>query len=228
MDEHSLHQETPLTRMKREAGYHAAGMVEDGMVIGLGTGSTTYYAMEHLSALIDEGLPHPGGPDLVPDRDVGPAMLRGSRSPPLDTYPGSTLPSMGQTRSIPPSADQGEGGCTDPREVRGCSSTEPRDRRGRLEMRGHPGGPCPARGDPVRPPARHTRCPGAWQHPGSDRSTERRPGDHRQWKLHPPTARLGPSVNRNVSKGSHPDAGGALLRPLLCIRGKECHRCRSG
>ena len=29
---------------KRAAGYQAADMVEDGMVIGLGTGSTVFYA----------------------------------------------------------------------------------------------------------------------------------------------------------------------------------------
>jgi ribose 5-phosphate isomerase A len=46
----------PVDRMKREAGYHAAGMVSDGMVIGLGTGSTTFYAMEHLSGMIEDGL----------------------------------------------------------------------------------------------------------------------------------------------------------------------------
>ena len=85
MDEHSLHQETPLTRMKREAGYHAAGMVEDGMVIGLGTGSTTYYAMERLSALIDEGLRIQG----VPTSFQTEMLARQLRIPltTLDTYP---------------------------------------------------------------------------------------------------------------------------------------------
>lgn len=41
-------EEKPGDRMKREAGYHAADMVEDGMVIGLGTGSTIAYSMERL------------------------------------------------------------------------------------------------------------------------------------------------------------------------------------
>jgi ribose 5-phosphate isomerase A len=41
---------------KRMAGYHAAELVEDGMVIGLGTGSTTGYVMECLGARIQEGL----------------------------------------------------------------------------------------------------------------------------------------------------------------------------
>lgn len=54
-----------------------------------------------LSALIDEGL-RIRGPDLVPDE----MLARQLRIPltTLDTYPGWTLPSMGQTRSIPPSA----------------------------------------------------------------------------------------------------------------------------
>jgi ribose 5-phosphate isomerase A len=57
-----FHGEKPSDRMKRDAGYHAAGMVEDGMVIGLGTGSTTFYAMERLSGLIGEGLRIKGVP----------------------------------------------------------------------------------------------------------------------------------------------------------------------
>ncbi len=42
---------------KRNAGYHAAGMVEDGMAVGLGTGSTVFFAMERLGERIaGEGL----------------------------------------------------------------------------------------------------------------------------------------------------------------------------
>jgi len=44
----------PAERAKRDAGYHAAGMVEDGMVIGLGTGSTTYHAMVRLAERVAE------------------------------------------------------------------------------------------------------------------------------------------------------------------------------
>jgi ribose 5-phosphate isomerase A len=54
MKENPLRGEIPVDRMKREAGYRAAEKVEDGMVIGLGTGSTTLFAMEHLSFLIEE------------------------------------------------------------------------------------------------------------------------------------------------------------------------------
>jgi ribose 5-phosphate isomerase A len=45
-----------LTAAKRAAGYRAADMVEDGMVIGLGTGSTVFYAIERLSVRVREGL----------------------------------------------------------------------------------------------------------------------------------------------------------------------------
>lgn len=41
---------------KRAAGYRAADMVRDGMVIGLGTGSTVFFAMERLRERIDAGL----------------------------------------------------------------------------------------------------------------------------------------------------------------------------
>ena len=41
---------------KRSAGCRAADLVEDGMVIGLGTGSTTAYALERLAARIQDGL----------------------------------------------------------------------------------------------------------------------------------------------------------------------------
>jgi ribose 5-phosphate isomerase A len=41
---------------KRAAGYKAAEMVKDGMIIGLGTGSTVMYTMEHLSQRMKEGL----------------------------------------------------------------------------------------------------------------------------------------------------------------------------
>ena len=30
---------------KRDAGFRAANMVEDGMIVGLGTGSTVFFAM---------------------------------------------------------------------------------------------------------------------------------------------------------------------------------------
>jgi len=47
---------------KRAAGYRAADMVEDGMVIGLGTGSTVFHAIERLSGRIRDGLSVSGVP----------------------------------------------------------------------------------------------------------------------------------------------------------------------
>jgi ribose 5-phosphate isomerase A len=47
---------------KRTAGYQAADLVEDGMVIGLGTGSTVFYTIECLSGRIRDGLSVSGVP----------------------------------------------------------------------------------------------------------------------------------------------------------------------
>jgi ribose 5-phosphate isomerase A len=47
---------------KRAAGYKAAEMVKEGMVIGLGTGSTVMYTMERLSLRINDGLTITGIP----------------------------------------------------------------------------------------------------------------------------------------------------------------------
>jgi len=43
-------------KSKKNAGIRAADMVEDQMVVGLGTGSTVYYSLERLSARIQDGL----------------------------------------------------------------------------------------------------------------------------------------------------------------------------
>lgn len=51
-----------LTTAKSAAGFRAADMVEDGMVIGLGTGSTVFYMIERLSGRIREGLKVTGIP----------------------------------------------------------------------------------------------------------------------------------------------------------------------
>jgi ribose 5-phosphate isomerase A len=47
---------------KKAAGVHAAGMVRDGSVIGLGTGSTVLYAMEEISKRLTEGMKVTGVP----------------------------------------------------------------------------------------------------------------------------------------------------------------------
>jgi ribose 5-phosphate isomerase A len=52
MDKHA----EALTAAKRNAGYEAADMIEDGMVVGLGTGSTVYFMIERLSTKIRRGL----------------------------------------------------------------------------------------------------------------------------------------------------------------------------
>jgi ribose 5-phosphate isomerase A len=46
----------PLEAAKRHAGYEAAEYVEDGMVIGLGSGSTVYHALAAISAKVRQGL----------------------------------------------------------------------------------------------------------------------------------------------------------------------------
>jgi ribose 5-phosphate isomerase A len=51
-----------ISAAKRAAGYHAADMVEDGMVLGLGTGSTVFFMMERLSGRIRDGLSVSGVP----------------------------------------------------------------------------------------------------------------------------------------------------------------------
>ncbi len=51
-----------LAESKRIAGYRAADLVEDGTVVGLGTGSTVFFAMERLSERIADGLTIAGVP----------------------------------------------------------------------------------------------------------------------------------------------------------------------
>ncbi|MDD1727819.1 MAG: ribose-5-phosphate isomerase RpiA [Methanospirillum sp.] len=47
---------------KENAGCRAAGYVRDGMIVGLGTGSTVAYTMDHLAQQIKEGLRITGVP----------------------------------------------------------------------------------------------------------------------------------------------------------------------
>jgi len=54
--------EQAQTASKREAGYRAAELVQPGMVIGLGTGSTVFFAMERLKERIAAGLKIQGVP----------------------------------------------------------------------------------------------------------------------------------------------------------------------
>lgn len=41
---------------KQAAGYRAAELVKDGMTVGLGTGSTAYYAIEKIGEMVGNGL----------------------------------------------------------------------------------------------------------------------------------------------------------------------------
>jgi len=50
---------------KRAAGYRAADLVKNGMVIGLGTGSTVFFAMERLQERITSGLTVSGVPTSI-------------------------------------------------------------------------------------------------------------------------------------------------------------------
>jgi ribose 5-phosphate isomerase A len=54
--------DTSGEREKREAGRYAADLVGQGTVIGLGTGSTVFFAMERLGERIKEGLEFAGVP----------------------------------------------------------------------------------------------------------------------------------------------------------------------
>jgi len=45
-----------MEELKRIAAYHAVEYVRDGMVVGLGTGSTARYAVEKLGEMVGEGL----------------------------------------------------------------------------------------------------------------------------------------------------------------------------
>lgn len=51
-----------LEQSKRAAGYRAAEMIEDSMVVGLGTGSTVYFTIERLSERVRDGLTITGIP----------------------------------------------------------------------------------------------------------------------------------------------------------------------
>ena len=55
---------------KRRAGERAAEDVEDGMVVGLGTGSTTAYAIEALGRAIEDGLEIQGIPTSFQSRQL--------------------------------------------------------------------------------------------------------------------------------------------------------------
>jgi len=84
---HVMEKEKAL-RAKRAAGARAAEMVEDRMVVGLGTGSTVKFAMEDLAARMREGLRIQGIPTSVQTairaRDLGIPLTTLDDHPALD------------------------------------------------------------------------------------------------------------------------------------------------
>ena len=77
-----------LNTAKRAAGYRAAEMAENGMVVGLGTGSTVYYTIERLAERIRDGLTITGIPTsfqtALRARDAGIPLTTLDDSPVID------------------------------------------------------------------------------------------------------------------------------------------------
>ncbi len=73
---------------KRAAGFRAADMAEDGMVVGLGTGSTVYFTIERLSERIRDGLRITGIPTsfqtALRARDAGIPLTTLDDNPEID------------------------------------------------------------------------------------------------------------------------------------------------
>src|SRR6266487_5988371 len=63
------------TVAKRRAGERAADMVADGMVVGLGTGSTVYWTLQRLGERVQQGLRIRGIPTSRRTEEV--ALARG-------------------------------------------------------------------------------------------------------------------------------------------------------
>ena len=76
----------PTENSKKSAGYAAAGYVQSGMVVGLGTGSTVKYALEMIAKRIkNEGLDILGIP--TSEATAGLAMKLGIPLSTLDEHP---------------------------------------------------------------------------------------------------------------------------------------------
>lgn len=77
-----------LGQAKRAAGYRAADMVEEGMVVGLGTGSTVYFTIERLSERVRDGLNITGIPTsfqtALRAREAGIALSTLDENPVID------------------------------------------------------------------------------------------------------------------------------------------------
>ena len=174
------------------------------MVVGLGTGSTTFYAMERLSGLIEEGLRIQGVPTSFQTemraRQLGIPLTT------LDTYPELDLAIDG--------ADK-----VDPlfRLIKGRGAAMTREKcvaaaAGALVIVVDASKcvtalerPGPARGDPVCPPPSHPRCHGSLEGSLELRNGIRKDGpvitDNGNFIL---DCSFGEIPNPNVLKGSSP------------------------
>ena len=65
-----------MEELKRIAAHRAAEYVRDGMVVGLGTGSTARYAVEKLGEMVKEGLDIVGIPTSLETEQLGVALRR--------------------------------------------------------------------------------------------------------------------------------------------------------
>jgi ribose 5-phosphate isomerase A len=74
-----------ILNLKQVAGERAIEYVKDGMVVGLGTGSTTYYAIKRLGMMVNEGLDITGIPTSVSSEKI--ALESGIKLSNLQDHP---------------------------------------------------------------------------------------------------------------------------------------------
>ena len=71
--------------LKQTAGERAIEFIKDGMVVGLGTGSTTYYAIKRLGMMVNQGLDITGIPTSVQTEKI--AKESGIKLSTLEEHP---------------------------------------------------------------------------------------------------------------------------------------------
>jgi len=74
-----------VLNLKQAAGERACEYVKDGMVVGLGTGSTAYYAIKRLGMMVTEGLDITGIPTSISSEKL--AQESGIRLSTLEEHP---------------------------------------------------------------------------------------------------------------------------------------------
>jgi len=74
-----------MEKLKKIAAHQAVSYIEDGMVVGLGTGSTTAYAIEKLGEMVKDGLEIIGIPTSVATENM--AKKAGISVSTLNEYP---------------------------------------------------------------------------------------------------------------------------------------------